>query len=190
VGYDTGGGTSYGRYQIASRPGTLDRFLDFLDAQAPEWADRLRSAGPADTGGRNGAMPDVWREIAAEDPARFDQLQHAFIQETHYTPAARRIFERTGLSVEDRSDTLKEVLWSTAVQHGAGGAATIFADALASLENKGGEISDDAIVQQVYQERRKRADDLAAPLREALEQRFDSEETLALRMLADQPVSA
>lgn len=190
VGYDTGGGTSYGRYQIASRPGTMNRFLDFLDSRAPEWADRLRSAGSADTGSRNGAMPDAWRAIATEDPDRFEHLQQAFIRETHYLPAAQRVFERTGLSVEDRSDGLKEVLWSTAVQHGAGGAAAIFADALASLENKGGEISDDAIVQQVYQERRQRVGGLAAPLRNALEHRFDSEETLALRMLADQPVSA
>ncbi len=46
IGYDRVGGTSYGKYQIASKPGTMDRFLSYLDKNAPAWAERLRSAGP------------------------------------------------------------------------------------------------------------------------------------------------
>ena len=30
IGFDSGGGASYGKYQIAHRVGTLDRFMIFL----------------------------------------------------------------------------------------------------------------------------------------------------------------
>lgn len=57
VGYDRNGGTSYGTYQISSRQGTFARFLAFLDGEEPALADRLRRAGPADTGGTRGPFP-------------------------------------------------------------------------------------------------------------------------------------
>jgi hypothetical protein len=129
IGYDPAGGTSYGTFQIASRPGTMGEFLGFLDQRAPEWANRLRAAGTADTGGRDGAMPRVWRRIAAESPERFEALQKEFIRENHFEPARRRILERTGLDVGNSGRPLREVVFSTAVQHGAAGAAGIVAEA-------------------------------------------------------------
>jgi hypothetical protein len=67
IGYDKKGGTSYGQYQIASKTGTMDNFVTFLEDKAPDIAERLKSAGPADTGGRTGRMPETWKQIAAED---------------------------------------------------------------------------------------------------------------------------
>ena len=52
IGYDRTGGTSYGKYQIASRVGSMKSFLNFLDGEAPDIAQRLRKAGPADSGSR------------------------------------------------------------------------------------------------------------------------------------------
>ena len=37
IGYDKNGGTSYGAYQIASRPGTMDQFISFLNGKEPRW---------------------------------------------------------------------------------------------------------------------------------------------------------
>ena len=56
VGYDRNGGTSYGKYQVSSRAGSLKDFLTFLDTEAPDLSRRLRSSGPGNTGSRRGAM--------------------------------------------------------------------------------------------------------------------------------------
>ena len=184
IGYDPGGGTSYGVYQIASRPGTMDRFIDFLDGEAPAWSERLRAAGEANTGGRGGEMPRVWKAIASEDPARFTGLQHAFIEATHYRPAEQKILDSEGLAVAERSEALREVLWSTAVQHGPDGAARIFQNALDRLQ-AGGDPSDAAIIEQIY---RLRADTAARhdpELASALRNRFRAEKRQSLELLAN-----
>ncbi|MDR3044068.1 MAG: hypothetical protein LBU75_07375 [Desulfovibrio sp.] len=133
VGYDRHGGTSYGKYQISSRAGTMDRFLDFARQAAPDIASRLEAAGPANTGGKTGEMPRVWREIAEEDPARFEALQERFIHESHYAPALQAVSRAAGLNKGALSPALREVLWSTAVQHGPAGATRIFARALDNM---------------------------------------------------------
>jgi hypothetical protein len=145
IGYDRAGGTSYGTYQIASRPGTMSAFLGFLDRHAPPWAERLRAAGPANTGSRDGEMPRVWKAIAAESPAEFGALQHRFIRESHFEPARRRILERTGLDVGKSGRAVQEVVFSTAVQHGAAGAAGIVAEA---ADAAGGDES--ALIREIY----------------------------------------
>lgn len=184
IGYDPGGGTSYGIYQIASRPGTMDRFIDFLDREAPAWGERLRAAGEANTGGRGGEMPRVWKAIASEDPARFTGLQHAFIEATHYRPAEQKIFENEGLAVAERSEALREVLWSTAVQHGPDGAARIFQIALDRLRAGGGDSSDAAIIDQVYALRADTAARHDPELASALRNRFRAEKRQSLEILA------
>ena len=184
IGYDPGGGTSYGIYQIASRPGTMDRFIDFLDREAPAWADRLRAAGEANTGGRGGEMPRVWKAIASEDPDRFTGLQHAFIEATHYRPAEQKILGSEGLAVAERSEALREVLWSTAVQHGPDGAARIFQTALERLRAGGGDPSDAAVIEQVYRLRADTADRHDPDLASALRNRFRVEKRQSLELLA------
>lgn len=184
IGYDPGGGTSYGVYQIASKPGTMDRFIDFLAGETPAWAERLRSAGNTDTGGKGGEMPRVWQEIASEDPERFTGLQHAFIEATHYRPAERKIAESAGLRVADRSEALREVLWSTAVQHGPDGAARIFSAALERLGRGGEDPTDAAIIEQVYSLRADSADRHAPDLASSLRNRFRAERRQSLDLLA------
>ncbi|MDL2307864.1 hypothetical protein LJC48_07605 [Desulfovibrio sp. OttesenSCG-928-C06] len=133
VGYDRTGGTSYGKYQIASKTGTMSQFMNFLNEEAPDLAERLKKAGPANTGGKQGKMPDEWRAIAAEQPERFAELQQAFIGKSHYTPAVERINARTGLEAAELSPAMREAVFSTAVQHGAGGAGRIISRAVESV---------------------------------------------------------
>ena len=190
IGYDPGGGTSYGIYQIASKPGTMNRFIDFLAGEAPAWAERIRSAGEANTGGKDGEMPRVWKEIASEDPKRFAGLQHAFIEATHYRPAERKIAESTGLRVAERSEALREVLWSTAVQHGPDGAARMFRMAMNRLSRGGEELSDAAIIEQIYSLRADTADRHAPDLASALRNRFRAEKRRSLDLLASRAGSA
>ncbi|MDL2315712.1 hypothetical protein LJC59_01325 [Desulfovibrio sp. OttesenSCG-928-A18] len=129
VGYDRTGGTSYGAFQIASRPGSMDAFLAYLDKESPEWARRLRASGPANTGGRDGKMPQEWRKIAGEDPERFASLQRDFIEETHVEPVLSAMPEALRKKV-NADPGLYLAVFDMAVQHGPAGAKRILAKVL------------------------------------------------------------
>lgn len=185
IGYDDQGGTSYGTYQIASRTGTMRLFLDFLKDQAPDWARRLSSAGPLNTGGRGGAVPNEWKKIASEDPGRFAKLQQDFIAQTHYVPALQEIQERTGIDVQGQSQALQEVLWSTAVQHGPRGAARIFSRAIGtsgSLKMEGAQ-EEQKLIRRVYAARGTQFGGSNARVASAVRRRFEEEKDMALDLL-------
>ena len=183
IGYDRNGGTSYGKYQIASRVGSMKNFLEFLDGEAPDISQRLRKAGPANTGSRRGGMPDAWRSIAKEQPERFEALQEGFIRESHYKPAVEAIAERTGLEADKLSPAMREVIWSTAVQHGPAGAARIFDRA----DDLSGKPTDPAyerkLISNVYKLRAGQFGSSTDEVQAAVHNRFRQEKTLALNML-------
>ncbi|MCL1985160.1 MAG: hypothetical protein FWG59_01755 [Betaproteobacteria bacterium] len=182
IGYDRVGGTSYGKYQIASRVGTMNSFLSFLDTEAPDVAKLLRAAGPANTGSRRGKMPDVWQKIAAEQPARFDALQEKFIHDSHYAPALDAVTRMAGIDPAKLSPAMQEVLWSTAVQHGPAGAARIFNRAVA----KGGFDNMQAerkLIDNVYAIRAEQFGSSTEQVRTAVRNRLRQEKALALAML-------
>ncbi|WP_165066351.1 hypothetical protein [Desulfovibrio sp. ZJ200] len=183
VGYDRNGGTSYGKYQIASRVGSMKNFLEFLDGAAPDLSQRLRRSGPANTGSRRGGMPDTWRAIAREQPERFEALQEAFIRESHYKPALEAIVERTGLEADKLSPAMREVIWSTAVQHGPAGAARIFDRA----DRMSGKPTDPAyerkLISHVYALRAGQFGSSSREVQAAVSNRFKQEKMLALNML-------
>ncbi|MCU0587217.1 MAG: hypothetical protein MUF52_03590 [Syntrophobacteraceae bacterium] len=184
IGYDRQGGTSYGQYQISSRAGTMDAFLDYLDEHAPGWARDLRTAGPANTGGRGGAMPREWKRIASEAPQRFADLQRDFIERTHYVPALEEIRDKTGVDVKGQSRALQEVLWSTAVQHGARGAARLFTRAIeqSGAEGGGGPAAR-RVIDGLYAERAEQFGSSSSDVRSAVQRRFQEERKLAVGML-------
>lgn len=183
IGYDSTGGTSYGKYQIASKVGSMKSFLAFLDKEAPDLAGRLRKAGPANTGGRRGGMPNEWRAIAKEQPERFERLQESYIRETHYKPALDAIAENTGIDPDNLSSAMREVIWSTAVQHGPAGAARIFARA-DSMSGKAREASyERKMITNVYNVRAGQFGSSTPQVRNAVRNRFREERQLALNML-------
>ena len=179
IGYDRTGGTSYGKYQIASKPGSMDNFLQFLDGAAPDLASKLREAGPADTGGRKGGMPTAWREIAEQQPERFAALQEQFIRDTHYTPALAAV-RQAGFNTDEFSPALKEVLWSTSVQHGPTGAARIFIRAAERADTSHTREKD--LIRSVYANRAGQFKSSTDSVRAAVQQRLQEEQHLALAM--------
>lgn len=54
------------------------------------------------------------------------QSQQDFIVAKKLDPALRRISDIKGLNLEYRSPVVRDVLYSTATQHGEGGAADVF----------------------------------------------------------------
>jgi hypothetical protein len=114
------------------------------------------------------------------------RTQYDFIIDSHYTPAQRRVQNSTGLDVNSRSVALQDTLYSTATQHGSGGANTVWRRA---VSNAGGpNASDEAIIQAVYAERganngTKYFPSSTAAVRRSVVNRFAREERDAQSML-------
>ncbi len=192
IGYDRTGGTSYGKFQISSRAGTMNRFLSFLSERDPAIAERLRRSGPANTGSTQGRMPAEWMKIATEMPERFEALQTEFIKKDHYQPARDKILERTGLDIENTKPALREALFSTAVQHGPSGAARIFNQAIDKFLGKGGvqrpmDLAanglEQALVSEVYTRRQGQFGGSTEAVRASVRGRLRQEKELVLAML-------
>ena len=179
IGYDSTGGTSYGTYQIASKTGTMSQFLAFLDKSNPGWANQLRNAGDPNTGSKKGPFPDVWKKIASEDPKGFDKLQHDFIQKTHYDPAAKQLM-KLGFNINEQSDAMKDVLWSTSVQHGAAGAVGIFSKAIKEL---GVSASPEKLINKIYEERGTKFRSSTEGVQKSVLNRFSEESKMAVASL-------
>jgi len=175
VGFDRVGGTSYGIYQISSRAGTFDSFLSFLDKKAPDMAERLRAAGSADTGSKTGPMPAAWKTLAHEQSGRFSSLQHEFIRETHFQPALAKVAEMTGIDLTGRNQAIAQMLWSTAVQHGASGSARIFAKALEAVGSADSPGFEKDLVKAVYENRSRQFGSSSEHVQDAVSDRFRDE---------------
>ena len=182
VGEDSVGGPSYGKYQIATKTGTMENFLSFLAKTNTGLAQKLEAAG-----GNQGALQrtstfeKTWKELARKDPA-FADAQHSFIQATHYDPFVKKVKGDTKLEVPVRSMALKNVAWSVAVQHGAGN--NVFKNA---LQNKNPQAMDDTqVINAVYDERSKVDKYFSSStdgVKRSVKERFATERPEALAML-------
>lgn len=149
IGHDSTGGYSYGSYQIATKTGTMNNYLDSLQTSDPSAYAKLQAAG-----GINGATAGTpefqaaWKDLAANDP-NFAQSQHDFIQSTHYDVAASNIQNSTGLDINSRSKAVQDAVWSTSVQNGPNSA--VFKNAFAGKDVNS--MSDAQIVNALYDER-------------------------------------
>jgi hypothetical protein len=101
------GGVSYGTYQLASKVGRAD---EFVRKYYPEEFKGLKAGSDEFTA--------RWKKLAADDPKGLRANEHRFIQETHYESLAQRVQKRLGIALDQRSHALRDVVWSTAVQHG------------------------------------------------------------------------
>jgi outer membrane biosynthesis protein TonB len=180
IGYDSTGGTSYGTYQLASKVGVVKEFLGYLSNVKPEWAKSLSESGEPNTGSTKGQFPDTWRKIATENPKEFDKIQHEFIEKKHYLPTVKSL-SRIGYDVDSQPAAIKDVVWSTAVQHGSGGATSIFKKA---IEESGGvNANPENIIKKVYDIRRTKFGSSTENIRASVNKRFDIESKMAMEML-------
>jgi murein DD-endopeptidase MepM/ murein hydrolase activator NlpD len=177
------GGVSYGSYQMATKMGTVQRFVS---QPGFPWADDFKglTAGTA-------PFTACWKRIATEQTAAFQNAQHAFIKKSHYDLLAAKILSEDGLDVNTRSRALQDVIWSTAVQHG--GATSMVHKALANVKSKPSDPGfDKELICAIYAERgRRKADGNLAyfsrsspGVQAGVAKRFKNEEQDALAMLA------
>lgn len=122
------GGASYGTYQLASKTGTLDKFL-----QESGYAAQFQGLVPASP-----EFNAKWKQIAKNDPS-FGGAQHDFMRATHFEPAMKALKD-AGIDLTNHGPAVQDALWSTATQFGPGsakkgdGAFGIFSKSLAGKD--------------------------------------------------------
>jgi hypothetical protein len=181
IGKDSTGGASYGTYQVATKVGTMNSFLEFCRTRYPEihaalWPLRT------DMLDRRGQFAAKWREIA--DPTdtgkgletMLKEAEHRFILETHYLPALKQFPESTRVMVEG-SPTLRQVLWSTAVQHRPSSVQMAFVSYCKFGRDK------ELIVRDIYTYRGTRLSKLTPKERNSVLNRYKDECARAIAML-------
>lgn len=133
------GGVSYGAYQLSSKMGSVQEYLN-----QSRYQDDFKALEPA--------TPEFnakWRELAIADPG-FAKDQHDFIQSKFYDVQNDRLRAR-GIDLSDRGPAVQDALWSTSVQF-RGLTSTIFAKGLTEKfgeSYKLSELSDKNIVEAV-----------------------------------------
>ncbi|HEX5601434.1 MAG TPA: LysM domain-containing protein [Pyrinomonadaceae bacterium] len=177
------GGVSYGSYQMASKLGVATRFVK---QENFPWLTDFQNlkAGTSE-------FTACWKRIAKNETDAFQNAQHDFIKKTHYDLLVAKIISDDGLDVNSRCHALKDVVWSTAVQHG--GATTIVHKALAKVKCEKNDPSfDELVIRAIYAERGKTKPDgslayfsrNSANVQKGVANRFKSELKDALAMLA------
>lgn len=188
VGWDSTGLGSYGKYQIATGTGTMDEYLKFIKDKNPEAYQRL-SAKKGDMTSKTGAFAQEWKALAEE--GKLGTSEHDFIKATHYDPAFSKLSPELQKMVE-KNPALQDVLWSTSVQHGSGGASSVWSKAQAQLAKSGQPLTEENLIKAVYAERGTRFGKSSAAVQASVQKRFAQEQADALAMLErtkNQPVA-
>jgi Type VI secretion system spike protein VgrG3-like, C-terminal len=136
------GGVSYGTYQLASKVGRADEFV------RKYYSEEFKGLK-----GGSDEFTARWKKLAADDPKGLRANEHRFIQETHYDPLAQRVEKKLGIALDERSHALRDVIWSTAVQHGPNTNVVDMAVKPLLKEKPIEELSDEQIIRAIYAER-------------------------------------
>lgn len=188
IGKDGTGGYSYGSYQIATKTGTMNNFLEYEKVNNPDAYAKLEAAGGAD-GASSGSseFQSTWKDLASNDSS-FASDQKGFIESTHYDVAASNILNNSGLDISKRSLAVQDAVWSTAVQNGPNSA--VFTNAFAGKDTSN--MSDADIINSLYDERSKTTSSgslvyfskSSTSVQNSVKNRFTNERTQALSMLS------
>ena len=176
------GGVSYGSYQMATRTGTVARFVNQPDFP---WREEFEDLVPG-----TAAFTTKWKQIAANETTRFQKAQHEFIKSTHYDLLVAKVLGEDTVDVNKCSRAVQDAVWSTSVQHG--GASPVIHNALANVTLQPDQPGfDEALIRAIYAERgRKRSDGNLAwfsksspAVQSGVAKRFKNELVDALAML-------
>lgn len=163
------GGASYGTYQLTTSSGHAQKF-------ANSYGGALKGKKPG-----TAAFDAAWKAEAQKNPKAFASAQHKYIENNHYKPAANNIKKQTGFDVSKYPKAVQDAVWSIGVQHGAGGAASIFRNA--GVKNG---MSAEQVLKSVYNERMKTHIYFKSSpknIQNSVKKRFQSELNDALKML-------
>ena len=133
-GYQDPGGKSYGSYQLSSNAGSVGSFLNWAinlsgNPIYQQYGSKLNENEIA-----TDAFDACWRDIAENDGNTFEQMQHDYIQYAYFFPAVYALKD-VGFDVYKHSSTMSDVVWSRAVQYGAGQIVEMFEAAASRMYN-------------------------------------------------------
>jgi hypothetical protein len=156
----------------------MKSFMNYLKKANPSMYQALARNSPGTSG-----FNSTWKALAKNYTDDFEALQHGFIKQSHYDPAASKIKSSLGLDLNKYSQAVQNVLWSTSVQHGSSGALNVFREAGIRPG-----MSDAEIIKRVYNERaanngQKYFSRSSASVRKSVVNRFKNEMNDALSML-------
>lgn len=181
VGWDQTGGTSYGKFQLSSKQGSLEgwlRYCEGLGGVAKEKAQALRAAGIGDTGSAKGKAVEVYKQLARENPELFERTQREYYIKTNYATTINSIKRQApalAKAIEDDA-SLREMVFSTAVQHGGAGATRI----LTKVWREG--MSREELIAATYNERGNHFQSSTPATRRAVRNRFRDEQQVIMNL--------
>ena len=181
-GWDRTGGHSYGKYQIAANTGAMGGFLNFLKENDTNTYERLMEAG-GEGGAKAGTdrFKSTWKSLAKSK--EFQGLEKEYIGTEYYQNLVKKVKGKSDFDIDSRSYALKNVGWSTAVQHGAKHGSGIFDKVLRKI---GFDTEDPSLIEGIYKERKTRFGRSTPEVRKAVHNRFDREKKQALDMYAQE----
>ena len=153
----------------------MQRFMSHLKETNPEAYQRLSAAGDPNVPG-GGRFGQEWKKLAAE--GKLQQSEHEFIKKTHYDVGMKQVKNEELQNMIGESKALQEVMWSTSVQHGGGGASSIF-----NKVYKPG-MSQEELIKAVYAERGTKFGSSTEDVRASVLNRFQKEQEQALALAA------
>ena len=150
-------GVAYGAYQMDTY--NTNKFVVWLSGESDktraEWGASLAKAYKADSNACGKNFNAQWKAIAAKSSDAFFVAQYEYCFENYYKPA-RKLWMQVapGFDTAYYTYALRNVLFSTAIQHGPYGSAYyIFEKALNSLGGWKGVIDEEKLIDAIYYER-------------------------------------
>ena len=131
VHMDNNGYYAYGTYQLNSGTGSVNKFLQYEQVNNPDAYEKLMAAGGGTVSGQQSSeFQNAWASVTGSNSSFADD-QEAFIKTTYYDKAVDSL-EKSGVNVDNLSTGAKQIIWSTAVQYGAG--TDVMTSALANVD--------------------------------------------------------
>lgn len=100
------GGASYGTYQMSSKAGTLQKFLD-----SSPYGAQFAGLQPGSK-----EFNDKWKSVASTDKG-FGDAQHDFIKTNNFDPQMAKL-SKSGIDLSGRGSAVQDAVWSTSTQFG------------------------------------------------------------------------
>jgi hypothetical protein len=138
------GATSYGTFQFNTTKHVADDFVKKYYAN--DFKD-LKSG--------TSAFDQKWTEVATRESRKFRTNERDFVTKTYYKPVETQLSKTYGVNLNQRSPVVKEVLLSSAIQHGVGGTKEIL-KAIANADGNDGKLlhlPDKQLITAIYTER-------------------------------------
>lgn len=132
------GGKSYGLYMFTSASDAPKAFFQWCQASSNAYyqgiGNTLSEVYYYGTPGYGPLFDQAWRDLAADNPEGFGRAQRDYVRADFYDNYVAAISAKVpGFDIANYSIALRNVLWSRAIQHGAGGATNVFTRAMDAL---------------------------------------------------------